>query len=120
MEWYTVDGGGGESAGSGYALRGTVGQPDCGESSQGDVAMAGGFWPFISSAPIFADGFEWGDTRSWSFAAGPAKAARWRDSVPTPHTMQVTAELLETTAAGFPAAVGSRAEHAVRPKGDGS
>jgi len=45
MPWWTVDGGGGHSAGPGYALDGTLGQPDAGSSlSGGGYRLAGGFW----------------------------------------------------------------------------
>ncbi len=44
MPWFTVDGGGGESTGGGFALAGTVGQPDAGALSGGAYALVGGFW----------------------------------------------------------------------------
>ena len=44
IPWWTVDGGGGASAGGGYALSGTVGQPDAGTMSGGQYTLAGGFW----------------------------------------------------------------------------
>lgn len=52
ISWWTVDSGGGKSAGGGYELRGTIGQPDA--SVQTHVyefpdssyyALSGGFWP---------------------------------------------------------------------------
>lgn len=43
--WWTVDGGGTTwSEGGGYALGGTVGQPDAGVLQGGDYTLAGGFW----------------------------------------------------------------------------
>ncbi|RLC76863.1 MAG: hypothetical protein DRI61_12530 [Chloroflexi bacterium] len=46
LTWWTVDGGGGRSAGSGYILNGTIGQPDAGPKLQGgDYTLQGGFWP---------------------------------------------------------------------------
>jgi hypothetical protein len=46
LTWSTVDGGGATwSAGGGYALGGTVGQPDAGVLSGGGYTLAGGFWP---------------------------------------------------------------------------
>ena len=45
LSWFTVDGGGGESAGGGYALAGTAGQADAGALSGGTFTLAGGFWP---------------------------------------------------------------------------
>ena len=42
---WTVDGGGGESEGGGYALIGTIGQPDVGyQMTGGDYTLVGGFW----------------------------------------------------------------------------
>ena len=46
LTWSTVDGGGATwSEGGGYALGGTVGQPDAGVLSGGGYTLAGGFWP---------------------------------------------------------------------------
>jgi hypothetical protein len=45
LSWWTVDGGGGSSSGSGYTLNGTIGQPDAGTlASGGGYTLAGGFW----------------------------------------------------------------------------
>jgi hypothetical protein len=45
LSWSTVDGGGATwSEGGGYALGGTVGQPDAGVLSGGGYTLAGGFW----------------------------------------------------------------------------
>jgi len=45
LTWSTVDGGGATwSEGGGYALGGTVGQPDAGVLSGGGYTLAGGFW----------------------------------------------------------------------------
>jgi hypothetical protein len=45
ITWFTVNGGGGESAGGRYTLVGAVGQPEAGLSmSGGGYALAGGFW----------------------------------------------------------------------------
>lgn len=44
VEWRTVDGGGGVSAGSGYQISGTVGQPDAGMLIGGGYRVSGGFW----------------------------------------------------------------------------
>ena len=49
IDWYTIDGGGGDtvSAGVGYELSGTVGQPDAGPqggASGGTYTLTGGFW----------------------------------------------------------------------------
>lgn len=44
VDWHTIDGGGGTSAGGGFMLAGTVGQPDAGEMSGGNYVLVGGFW----------------------------------------------------------------------------
>ena len=45
LTWSTIDGGGATwSEGGGYALGGTVGQPDAGVLSGGGYTLAGGFW----------------------------------------------------------------------------
>jgi hypothetical protein len=41
---FTVDGGGGRSAGGSFALAGTIGQPDAGSLAGGTFALRGGFW----------------------------------------------------------------------------
>ena len=43
--WYTIDGGGGRSAGGAYVLTGTTGQPDAAYSSGGRYELLGGFLP---------------------------------------------------------------------------
>lgn len=44
LTWWSVDGGGGSSSGSSYALLGTAGQPDAGTMNGGDYVILGGFW----------------------------------------------------------------------------
>ncbi len=45
LTWNTVDGGGYTwSEGGGYALGGTIGQPDAGTLSGGGYTLTGGFW----------------------------------------------------------------------------
>ena len=45
LSWYTIDGGGGESAGGDFELSGTIGQPDAGTAMTGaDFELTGGFW----------------------------------------------------------------------------
>jgi hypothetical protein len=45
LTWNTIDNGGGESAGGGYILGGTIGQPDAGAAMNGGgYSLAGGFW----------------------------------------------------------------------------
>ena len=47
---YTIGGGGGRSTGGGYAVRGTIGQPDAGWQSGGVYVLDGGFWNVAESA----------------------------------------------------------------------
>jgi hypothetical protein len=44
LTWNTVDGGGGLTAGGGYGLSHTVGQPDASAQSGGGYTLIGGFW----------------------------------------------------------------------------
>jgi hypothetical protein len=61
-----IAGGGGRSAGDGYAISGTIGQPDADPlhpASAGAFALRGGFWPGLVQPPpivdpVFLDGFE--------------------------------------------------------------
>ena len=43
LNWYTIDGGGGESTGRRFAVAGTIGQPDAGMMTGGDFSLSGGF-----------------------------------------------------------------------------
>jgi hypothetical protein len=49
IDWYTIDGGGGSSAGGIYAVSGTIGQPDAGSMSGGNFSLEGGFWGVIAA-----------------------------------------------------------------------
>ncbi len=52
LTWYTIDNGGDMfSAGGGYSLGGTIGQPDAGAWSGGEYTLVGGFWEGFGSAP---------------------------------------------------------------------
>ena len=45
VDWWTVDGGGGQAlSGGSYTLSGTVGQPDAGSHVGTGYALGGGFW----------------------------------------------------------------------------
>ena len=50
LSWHTIDSGGGFSAGGGFALEGTIGQPDAGAMSGGNFTLTGGFWAAVDSA----------------------------------------------------------------------
>jgi hypothetical protein len=45
LAWWTVEGGGGTSAGGVYTLTGVVGQADAGTMAGGAFLFSGGFWP---------------------------------------------------------------------------
>jgi hypothetical protein len=48
LDWFTLDGGGGTSAGGTYALSGTLGQPEAGPGLiGGSFAVQGCFWPGV-------------------------------------------------------------------------
>jgi hypothetical protein len=51
LRWWTVDGGGGTSAGRNFSLSGTMGQPDAGTMRGIRFALAGGFWPGVAAPP---------------------------------------------------------------------
>jgi hypothetical protein len=45
IDWHKISGGGGGSAGSIYAVSGTIGQPDAGnEMTNSQYSLTGGFW----------------------------------------------------------------------------
>ena len=48
INWFTIDGGGGDAGGGGYSLRGTIGQPDAGAMTGGGFSISGGFWTEIA------------------------------------------------------------------------
>ena len=52
IDWFTIDGGGGTSAGGNYTLSGTIGQPDAtGPISGGNYSLTGGFWSLLAAVP---------------------------------------------------------------------
>jgi hypothetical protein len=53
VNWFTIDGGGGDSGGGQYVLHGTIGQPDAGAMTGGGYFLAGGFWTgFQPQSPV--------------------------------------------------------------------
>jgi len=47
LTWWSIDGGGGTSAGGSYSLTGAIGQAEGGQLSGGAYELTGGFWvPF--------------------------------------------------------------------------
>lgn len=74
MAVWSVDSGGGESSGGGFALTAAIGQPDAGELSAGNTVLAGGLWAgAVELQILFYDGFEGGDTGAWNSAVGGSK-----------------------------------------------
>lgn len=49
IDWYSIDGGGGTSAGGSYTLTGTIGQPDAGASAGGNYTLTGGFMSIVTA-----------------------------------------------------------------------
>jgi len=47
IDWFTIDSGGGTSAGGIYSVSGTIGQPDAGKMAGGRFTVEGGFWPGV-------------------------------------------------------------------------
>ena len=45
LNWHTIDGGGGQSSGGQYIVRGTIGQHDAAYSEEEQYELLGGFWP---------------------------------------------------------------------------
>jgi hypothetical protein len=73
LDWWTMDGGGGPSAGGVYDVLGTLGQPDVGRAIGGSYLLSGGFLAGSDTSLVFAEGFELGDTSAWSATTGSAK-----------------------------------------------
>ena len=48
IDWYTIDSGGGASAGGAFTLSGTIGQPDAASSAGGTLECDGGFWSVLA------------------------------------------------------------------------
>ena len=49
IDWHTIDSGGGTSAGGGYSMSGTIGQPAVGTMAGGGYTLDGGFWRYWCS-----------------------------------------------------------------------
>jgi hypothetical protein len=60
IDWHTIDGGGGTSAGGNFSLSGTIGQPDASAlpMTGGAFSLTGGFWSLFAvqtpDAPLLA------------------------------------------------------------------
>jgi hypothetical protein len=53
LNWWTVDSGGGQSAGGIYRLQGIAGQPDAGFLEGGGFGLEGGFLGRVTTPPIY-------------------------------------------------------------------
>ena len=54
IDWFTLDGGGGDSAGGGYTISSTISQPDAGgPMTGGSYSLTGGYWvlPAVVQTP---------------------------------------------------------------------
>ena len=50
LDWYSMDGGGGSSAGGAYAVHGTIGQPDASPAmTGGNFSLTSGFWSIVAA-----------------------------------------------------------------------
>lgn len=76
IAWSTIDGGGGTSSFGTLAVTGTIGQPDAGTLSGGDIVLRGGFWPTAGLTATHA-----GDTE---VATGAPLAFRLASCAPNP------------------------------------
>jgi hypothetical protein len=54
IDWFTTDGGGGDTAGGTFTLSGTIGQPDADVISGGALQISGGYWAGIAP-PCYAN-----------------------------------------------------------------
>jgi len=55
LDWWTVDAGGGSSAGGAYQLSGALAQPEGGPLAGGNYQLQGGFWQgttYVISLPL--------------------------------------------------------------------
>ena len=53
MDWFTIDGGGGRSTNSQFTVKGTVGQPDAGRTTNGQYSLIGGFFRGTNQSGLF-------------------------------------------------------------------
>ena len=54
INWFSIDGGAGQSSAGTFSVNGTIGQADAGVVGGGGYAVIGGFWAFAagSSSPV--------------------------------------------------------------------
>lgn len=75
MDWWSVDAGGGVATDGQWTIQSTIAQPDAGRIAGGGFLIEGGFSlpPEPTETPLFADGFESGDTGAWSAMTGDSQ-----------------------------------------------
>ena len=74
VNWFSIDGGAGQSAGGAFSLNGTIGQPDAGTIGGSPYSILGGFWAFAAdtstASPLLSIERLGGNVRLfWSFPA---------------------------------------------------
>ncbi|MEM7115129.1 MAG: hypothetical protein AAF614_22005 [Chloroflexota bacterium] len=98
LSWATIDGGGGNSSGGNFALRGTVGQPDAGLLAAGDFSLEGGFWHCrLASAVTFP---------TIAASSGDVQLS-WTSSVATANVYRATNDPYFTPTTAYATGVGS-------------
>ena len=114
IDWFSIDGGGGQSAGGPYTLTGTLGQLDAATSAGQAYTLQGGFWSAFAvvqteGAPtlrIYQDGAN--VTLAWpSAAAGyqlqealSLSPPEWKDVIAVPATLQSELRVNQTLQQG--------------------
>ena len=53
IDWYSIDGGGGNGSGGGFSLAATIGQADAGRITGGTFTLDGGFWAAALGATCY-------------------------------------------------------------------
>ena len=78
IDWSTIDGGGGTSAGGVYSVSGTIGQPDAGAAmTNGQYSVTGGFWALPTAVQVT------GAPTLTIASAGPSQASMsWTPATP--------------------------------------
>jgi hypothetical protein len=67
LTWSAIAGGGERGTGGSFRVETSLGEPDAFRAQAGAFVFRGSFWSaFLPPEPIFADGFETGDSSRWS------------------------------------------------------